>query len=308
MLVSQEKAALIKDQLKKEQQAWHHTQRYGLFSYLPDHGFGFRDNQTQPNRRDETGKVTTAPRNFMGGRPKTSHPAKDSFTQTGYLSQNDEYMNPTQAMRYREQNPNKAKEVHGNAFRPSGTNAKKIQAPYEYVSDPMQPNRSAPAPKNFVTAPLKRGKGNTTVGHLFSSSVYETDPFDYPNQMNSLERKEHAGKIRDGAFFTTFKKRDHFTPNMHVYRNPSGMSLAKQKLAMTTSGLRPFLSSNPAKKGYNCTINRFPEYTEEGEQHPDNHRRAQTASGLWKPTYREKSVPTISIQHYNATNRPRHRF
>lgn len=306
MLVSQEKATAIRSQLKQEQDAWQNKARFGLFSYQPDHGFGFRDQQQQLPQKDDRGRVQTAPRNFMGGRPKTTA-GKDAFTQCGYLSQNDEYIEPNKAMRYRDSNANKVKDVHGSAFRPSGTNAPKVMAPYPYASDPMQPNQTAPALKNFVTAPVKRGKGNTTVGHLFSNTTYETDPYDFPGQLNSMERKEHAGKIRSGAFFTTFKKRDHFTPNMFVYRDPAGMTATKRKLAATTSGLRPFLNSNPPRTGYNCTINRFPDYAEEGEYIPE-HKRAQTASGLWRPTYREKSVPTVSVQQYNAQNRPRRKF
>jgi len=179
--------------------------------------------------------------------------------------------------------------------------------PVDYHSHPVSKNIEGPPLKNFVTAPVKKGKGNTTVGHLFSSNSYEVDPYEFPNLMNSMERKDHAARIQSGAFFTTFKKRDHFTPNMHVYRDPPNMKSPKQKFANTISGLRPFLSSNPAKKGYNCTINRFPEYAEEGDLHPE-HKRAQTASGLWKPTHREKSVPTISVQQYNARNRQRQKF
>jgi len=325
MQISPEKATQIRDQLKKEQESWHHTQRYGLFSYLPDHGFGFRDDQTKPGTRDQTGKVKVAPRNFNAGRTKKSHSAKDAFTQCGYLSQHDEYINPSQTMRYREQNASRAKEVHGTAFRPSGANSKKIRAPYEYIADPGQttyastqsfraPLHAAGSPKSFVTAPLKSGKGNNTVGHLFSTYDHHTDPYDNPNQMDSLERRDHAGRILNGAFQTTFKKRDHFTPNMHVYRNPSGMngsdSTKNANFSKSASGFRPFLNSNPSKKGYNCTINRFPEYQEEGVQYPENNRlmSATASPKLWRHTYREKSVPSISVQHYNAVNRPRHKF
>lgn len=61
----------------------------------------------------------------------------------------------------------------------------------------------------------------------------------------------------------------------------------------------PFKPSHPPKKGYNKTLDHFPEYKEdplrvvvrkkEGEKDED---------GKWKTTYRKKSMPVYSV----ATN------
>lgn len=73
----------------------------------------------------------------MTGRPKTANDKLDAFTKTGYLSFSkffknsskwkidDEYIEPTKVMRYRDSNSNKVLQVHGQAFKPSGSNPKK---------------------------------------------------------------------------------------------------------------------------------------------------------------------------------------
>jgi len=303
---STEKTALIKEQLEKETNAWNNKPRFGLFSYGANHGFGSRDNTNGPNRRDENGRVKTGPKNFMGGRPRSANVRLDSFTQTGYLSQNNEYVDPTSVMKYRDNNSSKTKKVHNQPFKPSADLPSKLRASYEYVSDPLQPNKIGTVPKNFVTTGLKKGYGNTTYGHLFSQPRHETDPFDNPKALDSMERMEHANKIRSGPFFTTSSKRDHFTSNIRLYRDPPGMSAGQSKKAVSMTTLKPFLRTDLPRKGYDCTINKFPEYVEQPPQ--DLPLGPSPKEGKWRSTYKEVSMPSPSVQHYNAINRSKRKF
>jgi len=241
----------------------------------------------------------------MTGRPKTANDKLDAFTKTGYLSFNDEYIEPTKVMKYRDSNSNKGLTVHGQAFRPSGSNPKKIKAPYEYISDPMAATQAGTSQKNFFTAPGKKGYGSTTYGHLFSHPKYVVDPYDFPKVVDSMERKEHWGKIQSGPFFTTYPKRDHFTPNIQVYRDPPGLNSKRPQTNTENRGFKPFLRSNPPKIGYNRTINSFPQYIEEGEI--ENHKSPKT-EGIWRHTYNGLSVPSNSVMQYNDQNRPRRKF
>lgn len=302
---STEKTAAIKDQLKNEAEAWDHAQRYGLFSYKPHHGFGARDDTTKPNYRDDNGKVKTGPKNFMGGRPRSANVALDSFTRTGYLSQNDEYIDPSTTMKYRESS--KTNKVHSKPFKPSADVPNRIQAPYEFKSDPIEPTKAGNVPKNFVTSRPKSGYGNTTSGHLFSSYRYCTDPFEFADAKDRKERADHAGKIMSGPFSTTFKKRDHFTPNYRVYRDPLGMSGYKRVANPEGGYYGPFLRGNLPKPGYNRTINRFPEYV---VQPPIEPVLGQSIGkeGTWKVPHKERSRPSPSVQQYNAAHRPNKRF
>jgi len=301
---SLDRTNMIKEQLKDEAGAWDHKQRFGLFSYKPHHGFGSRDDTDRPNLRDETGKVKTGPKNFMGGRPRSANVRLDSFTKTGYLSQNDEYINPSQTMKYRESSG--VNKVHKQAFKPSADVPSRLRAPYEYVSDPIEPTEAGNVPKNFVTTGLKKGYGNTTYGHLFSQPRYHVDPYDYPREADCKERAQHANRIRSGAFYNTFKKRDHFTTNHRLYRDPPGMS---RRPIQSAKGPRfqPFLRSDLPRNGYNCTINRFPEYTEQPPVEPAL-GQSQGKEGKWRVPYRELSKPSPSIQQYNNITRPRKNF
>jgi hypothetical protein len=299
-----EKTNMIKEQLKNEAETWDHKQRFGLFSYKPHHGFGFRDNNERPYMRDEAGKVKTGPKNFMGGRPKSANVKLDAFTRTGYLCQNDEYINPSQTMKYRESSG--VNKVHKQAFKPSADVPSRIRAAYEYIGDPIEPTEAANVPKNFVTTGLKKGYGNTTYGHLFSQNRYHVDPYDNPKELDSKERMEHAKKIRSGAFYNTFKKRDHFTPNYRVYRDPPGMSSRQIKTSHGTR-VKPFLRSDLPRNGYNCTINRFPEYVEQPPVEPVL-GQSQGKEGKWRIPYQELSKPSPSVQQYNNINRPRKNF
>jgi len=308
MLVSEEKAATIRDQLQVERKVWTNKPRYGLFSYLPDHNFGFREtncNSTK-NLRDEQGKVVTSPKNFQVGRAVTANPQIDAFTKTGYLCLNDEYIDPNKIGRLRESQSTRNSNVHSSSFRPSGGNFYKVKAPYQYMTDSAEPDQAAPPLRNFMTSPMKKGLGNATTGHLFSSYSYFPDPYDNDRMMSSVERREHASKRWNGPFQTTFKKRDHFTCSRKVFHDPDHLQGQQNRATSSSTGFRPFLNSDKPKKGYNCTINKFPQYKEEGPQQKS--LNSTVKEGIWKDTYRERTAPTTSIKHYNSINRPRHRF
>jgi len=301
---SPERTSAIKSQLQNEANAWDNKPRYGLFSYTANHGFGVRDEAPTNNKRDETGRVKTAPKNFMGGRPQSVHGALDAFTRTGYLSMNDDYMDPTNASKLYRGNKSAHQKVHNQAFKPSGNGTKQIKAPYEYVSDPLEATRTAVSPKNFMISKAKKGYGNTTVGHLFSQNEYAVDPYENAKLMSSLERKEHWDKIGNGPFFTTFNKRDHFTSNVRLYRDPPGYAKPLKRSTTANPNVKPFLRSDIPKKGYNCTINKFPKYVEETEQEKAP-VQDKSIAGPWRYNYRELTLPAPSVNNYNIMNRPR---
>lgn len=94
-------------------------------------------------------------------------------------------------MKYRESS--KTNNVHSKPFKPSADVPNRIQAPYEFVSDPIEAtqagNKSSAGsvPKNFVTSRPKSGYGNTTSGHLFSQYRYCTDPYEFAQAMDRVK-------------------------------------------------------------------------------------------------------------------------
>lgn len=58
----------------------------------------------------------------------------------------------------------------------------------------------------------------------------------------------------------------------------------------------PFKPSHPPKKGYNKTIDKFPEYKEDPLKIAVRKKEEEKEEkGKWKTTYKERTVPTPSV-------------
>ena len=70
--------------------------------------------------------------------------------------------------------------------------------------------------KNVTTNNMKRGFGNTTVGHLFSSSKYQGDPYDDQRDIERQEKMNHKAKILK-PFHGHNNPTQTFTPHYTTY-------------------------------------------------------------------------------------------
>jgi hypothetical protein len=58
----------------------------------------------------------------------------------------------------------------------------------------------------------------------------------------------------------------------------------------------PFKPSNPPKKGYNKTLDKFPAYKEDPMRVITRKKTADNEDkGRWRPTHNKKTVPTPSV-------------
>jgi hypothetical protein len=88
-------------------------------------------------------------------------------------------------------------------FKPSDNEKKKLKPPYQYMSDFVakifdkkdEHGGVKTGPKNFVTAPMKRGRGATTYGTVFQSFQYIEDPYDRAKELDLMEQVEHKRKM-----------------------------------------------------------------------------------------------------------------
>lgn len=160
-------------------------------------------------------------------------------------------------------------------------------------------------PRNFLTNPPKEGevgKGTSFGGNL----PHMPDPYDYKREILRKEREEHESKVQEKPFSQMAKKKDTFNPIKEVF----GTDVALPKIEEELKGQnppphmplhdKPFKPSNPPKKGYNKTIDKFPPYKEdplqaikrkkpvEGEEEPPK----------FKPSHNKKSMPVVPV----ATN------
>lgn len=57
----------------------------------------------------------------------------------------------------------------------------------------------------------------------------------------------------------------------------------------------PFKPSNPPKKGYNKTLDKFPEYKEDPLKFAARKKEEDESKGKWKPSHSGKTIPTPSV-------------
>jgi hypothetical protein len=57
----------------------------------------------------------------------------------------------------------------------------------------------------------------------------------------------------------------------------------------------PFKPSNPSKKGYNKTLEKFPEYKEDPLKEVVRQKEKEDERARWKSTHKHKSKPTPSV-------------
>lgn len=158
-------------------------------------------------------------------------------------------------------------------------------------------------PRNFLTNPPK--KGEVGKGTSFRGTFeHLPDPFDRKKELLKKERLEHESKVQEKPFSQRVKPRSTFGAIKEVFGSDVPLPPVKEKEPPSTPppGLhdKPFKPSNPPKKGYNKTLDKFPKYVEdplkfvqrkkpvEGEEEKPNFR----------PTHNVKTMPVNPV----ATN------
>lgn len=246
------------------------------------------------------------PKNFNAGAPGSDSKFDfKAFSKTGFLSEFDEYQDPYKIVnKYRNTDRSKIEKTHKGSFKPSGS-AAKLKKNIEYISDPVTARpltaSNAESQKNFFTNPAKKGFGGSvgiTLGKFFE---YLPDPYERKKEHASKEWSEHKKKMGNKPFFITFKKRKCFTPDFQFFRIPS--DLPEHKSPEPFSDTRPaFRPNNPPKKGYNCTLEPYPEHI--SDPPTDFQQRPSTTQNPWRYTTKWTTGPTVSVQKYNQQVRP----
>lgn len=184
----------------------------------------------------------------------------------------------------------------------------KVKADFEHMTDHVEikKNRKGPdgvitEPRNFLTNPPKQGevgKGTSFAGNL----EHLPDPYDRKKELQKKEREEHLKKLQDKPFSQKVKPRDTFATIKEQFGEdrpyPQRKPPEKRKPLMEHDV--PFKPSNPPKKGYNKTLDKFPPYKEDPMRVVTRNKSAeQEERGKWKPTHNKKTTPVTSVTtHY----------
>lgn len=129
------------------------------------------------------------------------------------------------------------------------------------------------------------------------------DDYENPKKLAIAERRHKKTMEQEKPFSQRIRQKDTFNAPFNVYGEdpaiPARVPKARSPPAMEHE--KPFKPANPAKKGINRTINKFPEYKEDP---PKRLTRKIKVEGepeegpKFKTTYKERSRPTPSV----ATN------
>jgi hypothetical protein len=265
-------------------------------------------------RRDAEGAVITDPRNFTTKKPKKGHGVDATFTKPIFNAPGDPYK-PSASVPMRTSKHEGYKDAgHDKDFKPAKDTMRKVKADFVHMTDYVEKKKSRKAPeggvliepRNFLTNPPKKGevgKGTSFGGNL----PHMPEPFDYKREILTKERLEHEAKLQEKAFSQMARKKDTFNPIKEVFGTDVPLPKEEEKIP-SKEHISPhmplhdkaFKPSNPPKRGYNKTLEKFPPYKEdplkfitrkkpvEGEEERPN----------FKPSHNGKTIPVNPI----ATN------
>jgi hypothetical protein len=178
---------------------------------------------------------------------------------------------------------------------------------YPVVRKGEAPPKHAPAPRNILTSPPKKG-GPGVPGVTIGPGVsYISDPVDGEKRMASTEVKDKLQKFVGGPFKAACKRGDYFDsqPNVaasKVYSLDRALPAKKTQEQPPPPITVPFKPSSPPRKGFNkvpiIPYQEDPIDLQAKRIREENLKNKPSVN--WKPVSANKSLPTRSIA-FNAT-------
>jgi hypothetical protein len=176
----------------------------------------------------------------------------------------------------------------GYEYEPHGSGARDPKEMYAKYKD-------ATPLRNFVTAPLKKGGGGVlTPGVLFGCGEenrfpeHIPDDYDAAKKLRTKELEYHKTKLQETPFkgsaygngtFDTYQDAYHYDQPYGIPREPrpDNIQVAQHEA--------PFRPSNPSKKGYNATMEPFPEHVPDPVPEPAKRKPKEEgeAPPAWRP-------------------------
>ena len=147
----QEKAALSKKYME-ESFALVNQQRHGLFSVPGSLAIG--ENTYAPRKvpkRDDDGRVSTQPPNFLTTKIKKGHTDNILFSKPSYTSVEDPYNDKKLQMREAKKDGYKA--VSDLPFKPAKTVPNPVKATFEYMEQDKNIKKNFKGPDGVITGP-----------------------------------------------------------------------------------------------------------------------------------------------------------
>jgi len=189
-------------------------------------------------------------------------------------------------------------------------NTHRHETEYHVLQKGELPAKRTSPSRNFMTSPPKKGTfgtPGTTIGKG-TELTYISNPYDAEHKKVLAEAREAARKITSNGhspFRSACRRQGCFdesgvTGASKVFGMDRALPEKKQNMASTLPPCPvPFRPSSPGKKGFNCTINKFPEYKEDPIEIRERKRREEAKKAkpdmIWKPISGPKSVPCKTV-------------
>lgn len=250
-------------------------------------------------------------KNFMTAKVKKGGLDQVLFSSPGYNSIGEPYQDP-KGLKLRGEDQRMRMTVHGKEFKPGG----RVKGKYasEFLNSPTDEKLNAnfsktTGPRGFFTSPLKHGIGPGTLIQKYNYG-HMVDEYDRKKDMARENNRKHRA-LQLGRPFSNVVKGKRTFGNDHDEYGEDNLNIQGKKLKQPYKGLlheKPFKYSNPPKMGYEKTINRFPEYQNEGKIGDSGDPKKSSTNYLpWRPSYLRKTEPSDSITA-NYRNRPKYNF
>ena len=247
--------------------------RGGLFTMPVSNAIG--DTNYFPNkkaRRDSEGAVITDPRNFTTKKPKKGRGPEVTFSKPVFATIGDPYKDGGNKPMRTAKHEGYKDAGHDKDFKPAMNISRKVKADFDHLTDLVEKKKSHKGedghvilePRNFLTNPPKQGevgKGTSFGGNL----PHMPEQYDYKQEVLTKERKIHESTLQEKPWSQMVKQKDTFNPVKEVFGTDVPPVKEEPVVKVETTPHeplhdKPFKPSNPAKKGYNKTLDKFPEF------------------------------------------------
>jgi len=289
--------------------------RFALFSQPPAGVWGDGEyNFSKTKTVGSDGKVKTKPRGIFGGPTSSGRVESSYFAKTAYITIGDKYVDPATAQRQAEL-AKKKKIRHDAQFRPSdGTKTDPFKSVFEHITDHNEKKKNyrgpdgrvTTQPKNIVTNPPRVGHGDSTTGHLLSKGYkHMPDPYNRQRELEIKEKEAAKKKLQEAPFRSVSHGGDNFTKGKETFGRDNRVLMRSVDQARNTPSKvheAPFKPSNPAKTGYNKTLNKFPEYKPDPIKFAVFKGDDPSKKESYKPNntaFIERPTPSISLNKLN---------
>jgi len=241
-------------------------------------------------KKDKEGKVTTGPKNFLTNKIKKGATDNVLLSKPDYVTIGEPYKDASK-LKMRDIKPSEHAVKHEKLFKPASPFFAGYTS-YEHKTEGVKVAAKAKkgedgkiliGPKNFYTKPCKESIG------LYPE--HQKEEYERLKKIKSEEWKKSKGKMPEKTFNPMIHGDKLFFNDQRTFGLDQPIPVRSKTAAVVKKEPlheKPFKPSNPPKKGYNKTINAFPEYVHQGPKpRPQTHKKdeAKEEKAKWKMTH-----------------------